>query len=90
MLAESVPPNAGIQRAVEKYCPQSADSHVSVSQISCSIQPASTFIAVDWILKQEHSFAGICLLFLQWAVTLLRLGYQKEKREEMFEIERQS
>lgn len=74
----------------EKYWPRSTDSLVSVSQISCSIQPAPTFMAVDWILKQEHSFAGIFLLLLQWAATCLRLGYQKEKREEIFEIERQS
>ena len=60
---------------------------ISLSHISCSIQPASTFIAVDWVLKQEHSFAGTSLLFLQWAATMLWLGYQKENREDMFEIE---
>lgn len=61
-----------------KNRPRSAGSHAS--QISCSSQPAFTFIAIDWIVKQEHRFAGIYLLFLQCAAaTLLWLGYQKDK-----------
>lgn len=63
----------------EKYQPQPADSHESVPQISYSIQPASIFMAAGWILKQEHSFAEICLLFSQGAANAVVTGTSERK-----------
>lgn len=59
----------------EKYCRQP----LSVSQNSCSIQPVSTFTAVDWILKQDHSFTGICLLFSAMGCHIVVTGISERK-----------
>lgn len=63
----------------EKYWPQPADNHVSVSQISYSVQPAPIFVAAGWILKHKHRFAEICLLFLQGAANAVVTGISEGK-----------